>query len=157
MKQPSQVIFLSLYFVGSSESWLSLSPLVHVLQKVWVSMMILMPTCWGTTRSSHWQTSCTTPWRNPPPASRVPGWLPWTMPARMPVSCSWVFQGFSCSAGKCWPPWFKNQLFPILIPLRVFFWASSTEILFSMWAVFSAWKEGLLSRNKPRTGSEIII
>lgn len=58
---------------------------VFFVQRAWASMMTLMLMCWGTTRSLLWSTSSTWPWRSPPPVSRVPGWLLWTMPARTPV------------------------------------------------------------------------
>ena len=56
------------------------------VQRAWASTMTSMPTCWGTTRSLLWSTSSTSPWRSPPPVSRVPGWPLWTAPARTPVS-----------------------------------------------------------------------
>ena len=60
------------------------------LQSPWASMMTSMLMCWGTTRSLLWSTSSTWPWGSPPPASRAPGWLLWTAPARMPVRLFWL-------------------------------------------------------------------
>lgn len=78
----------SLFWVYSFQVSQSEMLIVCSVQRTWASMMTLMLMCWGTIRSLLWSTSSTWPWGSPPPASRVPGWPPWTAPARMPVSSS---------------------------------------------------------------------